>query len=80
MANATIVRQRNPIEIMEKRLEEMKDMIIQYVSDNGFISRRETESLINAGSSKSAQILSELLSEGRLTVSVSGNKVRYIKE
>lgn len=30
MANATIVRQRNPIEIMEKRLEEMKDMIIQY--------------------------------------------------
>ena len=57
-----------------------KDMIIQYVSDNGFISRRETESLINAGSSKSAQILSELVDEGRLTVSGSGNKVRYIKE
>lgn len=57
-----------------------KDMIIQYVSDNGFISRRETERLINAGSSKSAQILSELVDEGRLTVSGSGNKVRYIKE
>lgn len=57
-----------------------KDMIIQYVSDNDFISRRETESLINAGSSKSAQILSELVDEGRLTVSGSGNKVRYIKE
>ena len=57
-----------------------KDMIIQYVSDNGFISRRETESLIKAGSSKSAQILSELVDEGRLTVSGSGNKVRYIKE
>lgn len=59
---------------------EEKDVIIQYVSDNGFISRRETESLINAGSSKSAQILSELVDEGRLTVSGSGNKVRYIKE
>ena len=30
MANATIVRQKNSIEIMEKRLEEMRDMIVQY--------------------------------------------------
>ncbi len=30
MANATIVKQKNSIEIMEKRLEEMRDMIVQY--------------------------------------------------
>lgn len=30
MANATIVKQKNSIEIMEKRLEEMKNMIVQY--------------------------------------------------
>ena len=30
MANATIVKQKNSIEIMEKRLEEMKNMIVQH--------------------------------------------------
>ena len=30
MTNATIVKQKNSIEIMEKRLEEMKNMIVQY--------------------------------------------------
>ncbi len=30
MANATIVKQKNSIEIMEKRLEEMRNMIVQY--------------------------------------------------
>lgn len=30
MANATMVRQRNPLEIMERRLEEISDIIVQY--------------------------------------------------
>lgn len=30
MANATMVRQKNPVEIMEKRLEEISSMIVQY--------------------------------------------------
>ena len=30
MANATVVKQKNPIEIMKKRIEEISSMIVQY--------------------------------------------------
>ena len=45
IVNATIIRQKNPIEIMEKRLEEMQYLIIQY---GGYEKFDELKSQIQA--------------------------------
>ena len=40
MANATIVKQKNSIEIMEKRLEEMKNMSGEDLRDEKLIKEK----------------------------------------
>lgn len=52
MANATIVRQKDPIEIMEKRLEEMRDMIIQYGGKKELEELRAKVQVIKSKSNK----------------------------
>lgn len=58
--------------------EEEKTLIMEYVSENGAITRKETEELIQAGSTKAFRILRELCSAGKLRTEGSGKLIRYV--
>lgn len=55
-----------------------KEMIVAFVAENGAISRREAEELIQVGSTKAFRILRELCSAGKLKAEGSGKKSRYV--
>jgi F0F1-type ATP synthase membrane subunit b/b' len=72
MANATIVRQKNSIEIMEKRLEEMRDMIVQYGGQEKLEELRAQVQSIKSQSEKKSQFSEQEI--GKDTISTSTAK------
>lgn len=78
MANATMVMQKNPIEIMEKRLEEISDMVIKYAGQEKL---EELKAKIQA--IKSQNVAKAKFSEqeiGKDTISTSITKKDEAKE
>ncbi len=78
IANATMIRQKNPIEIMEKRLEEMGDMVIKYAGQEKL---EELKAKIQA--IKSQNVAKAKFSEqeiGKDTISTSKTKKDEAKE
>ncbi|MDE7320932.1 MAG: hypothetical protein K2N46_14515 [Lachnospiraceae bacterium] len=59
-------------------LEKQKDMIAAYALENGRVTRREAEELLEAGTTKAFRLLKELCDEGRLKTEGNGKLCRYV--
>ena len=59
-------------------LREQKDMILRYAKENGSITRKEAEDLINAGTTKAFRLLKELCGAGKLKHKGSGKLSTYV--
>lgn len=59
-------------------LEKQKDMIAAYALENGQVTRREAEELLEAGTTKAFRLLKELCDEGRLKAEGNGKLSRYV--
>lgn len=59
-------------------LEEQKKLIVAYALENGQVTRKEVEELLEAGSTKAFKMLRELCDEGKLKAERKGKLSRYI--
>lgn len=63
-----------------KSLEDEKNLILDFVSDNGSITRKQTEDLIDAGTTKAFRLLRELCESGKLIAVGKGKTSKYVLE
>ena len=61
-----------------KSLEDEKNLILDFVSDNGSITRKQTEDLIDAGTTKAFRLLRELCESGKLIAVGKGKTSKYV--
>lgn len=59
-------------------LEMQKNMIVAYALENGQVTRKEVEELLDAGTTKAFRLLRELCDEGKLEAEGCGKLSRYI--
>lgn len=62
----------------ETLLENQKSMIVAYAIENGQVTRKEVEELLESGSTKAFRLLRELCDEGKLEAEGNGKLSRYI--
>lgn len=61
-------------------LEKEKYLILEHVAKYGEITRKETEDVIDSGTTKAFKVLKELCKGGKLKAIGSGKKVKYVLE
>ncbi len=61
-------------------LQKQKNMIVEYAAENGQITRKEVEELIEAGSTKAFRLLKLLCDEGKLKAEGKGKQSRYVPQ
>lgn len=61
-------------------LDKQKQLILEYAAENGGITRKEAEELLDAGSTKAFRLLKELCGSGELEVQGSGRLSKYRKK
>lgn len=59
-------------------LNEQKSLIVQYVKENGSVTRKEVEDLIGAGTTKAFRLLKELCEAGKLEQKGNGKLSTYV--
>lgn len=59
-------------------LDEQKRLIVQYAQENGSVTRKEAEDLIDAGTTKAFRLLKELCESGKLEQQGSGRLSTYV--
>ena len=59
-------------------LGNQKGMLMEYAIENGQITRKEAEELLEVGATKAFRLLKELCEEGRLQVQGSGRQSKYV--
>ena len=69
--NLENVKRREILELQKRR-------IIEYAIQNGKITRKETEKLIGAGTTKAFRLLRELCAEGKLETQGNGRLSCYV--
>jgi ATP-dependent DNA helicase RecG len=62
----------------EPMLEKQKNMIVEYATENGQVTRKEVEELLEAGTTKAFRLLRELCDEGRLKAEGNGKLSKYL--
>ena len=62
----------------KESLKDEKELIIDFVSENGSITRKQTEELIGAGTTKAFRLLRELCESGKLTSVGKGKISKYV--
>lgn len=62
----------------KESLKDEKELIIDFVSENGSITRKQTEELIDAGTTKAFKMLRELCESGKLTAVGKGKISKYV--
>lgn len=62
----------------EKPAEDESTLVMEYAFENGSITRKETELLINSGSTKAFRILKALCANNKLKAVGNGKQVRYV--
>ena len=62
----------------KESLKDEKELIIDFVSENGSITRKQTEELIDAGTTKAFRLLRELCESGKLTSVGKGKISKYV--
>ena len=65
-------------ESKKESLKDEKELIIDFVSENGSITRKQTEELIGAGTTKAFRLLRELCESGKLTSVGKGKISKYV--
>ena len=65
-------------ESKKESLKDEKELIIDFVSENGSITRKQTEELIGAGTTKAFRLLRELCESGKLTAVGKGKVSKYV--
>ncbi len=64
---------------LRTRQTQQKKQIVEYVSENGQVTRKETEGLLGVGTTTAFRLLRELCVEGKLKAAGGGRKTRYVK-
>jgi ATP-dependent DNA helicase RecG len=59
-------------------IEKQKKIIVEYAIENGQVTRKEVEELLDAGTTKAFRLLRELCDEGRLAAEGKGKLSRYL--
>ena len=59
-------------------LEKQKEMIVAYALENGQVTRKEVEDLLEVGSTKAFRLLKELCDAGKLKAEGKGKLSRYV--
>lgn len=59
-------------------LEKQKEMIVAYALENGQVTRKEVEDLLEVGSTKAFRLLKELCDAGKLKAEGNGKLSRYV--
>jgi ATP-dependent DNA helicase RecG len=59
-------------------VEKQKKMIVEYAIENGQVTRKEVEELLDAGTTKAFRLLRELCEEGQLEADGSGKLSKYL--
>ena len=62
----------------KKLLEKQKEMIVAYALENGQVTRKEVEDLLEVGSTKAFRLLKELCDAGKLKAEGKGKLSRYV--
>ena len=62
----------------KESLKDEKELIIDFVSENGSITRKQTEELIDSGTTKAFRLLRELCESGKLTSVGKGKISKYV--
>ena len=70
----------NLVAVYRQPLASEKEEILSYVAEHKKITRKETEALLNIGTTKAYRILKELSSAGKLHINGSGKNVYYTGE
>lgn len=81
MVDSLIPVVEESISVYEKEklsLPQQKQRILEYAAKYGRISRKETEELLDAGSTKAFRLLKELCEEGKLKSQGKGRKSLYV--
>ena len=65
-------------ESKKESLKDEKELIIDFVSENGSITRKQTEELIDSGTTKAFRLLRELCESGKLTSVGKGKISKYV--
>ena len=68
------------VAVYRQPLASEKEEILSYVAEHKKITRKETEALLNIGTTKAYRILKELSSAGKLHINGSGKNVYYTGE
>jgi ATP-dependent DNA helicase RecG len=59
-------------------IEKQKKIIVEYAIENGQVTRKEVEELLDAGTTKAFRLLRELCDEGRLAAEGKGKLSKYL--
>lgn len=59
-------------------LNDEKEILLQYAKKQGYITRKEAESILKSGSTKAYRLLTELCDEGKLEISGNGRLRQYL--
>lgn len=59
-------------------LENQKNMIVTYALENGQVTRKQVEELLEVGSTKAFRLLRELCDEGKMKAQGNGKSSRYV--
>lgn len=76
--NNTMAQVQPDVSQSKTKLEDQKKMIVDYASENGGITRKEVEDLLEVGSTKAFRLLKELCDAGLLRAEGSGRLSRYL--
>ncbi len=70
---------KKPLTPKQNSLADEKTLILEYVAENGEISRKDVEDMLGIGTTKAFRLLKELCEEGKLRAEGNGKNTRYLK-
>lgn len=76
--NESVMPEQSIVREEKISLDKQKQLIVEYAADNGGITRKEVEELLDAGSTKAFRLLKELCESGELEVQGNGRLSKYM--
>lgn len=62
----------------QNKLRHEKELIVEYATDNGHITRKDVEEMLGIGTTKAFRLLKELCADGRLKADGVGKSMKYV--
>lgn len=75
-----VQKEKGPVQApdVQTALRNQKQIIYDYARENGQVTRKEVEDLLDAGTTKVFRLLRELCEEGRMEQSGTGKLSKYL--